>query len=135
MAEHSDLQLDFTSKTNKGCRRYYRDSSLVYSPIENGANEQSSRVSKNSHSSLLNCSKSQRIIALRLRYPYFRSGPCFKTRLQGQREKSLSRSMNSSISMRPHKGQRERATMRRSEWMWRRFIGARSTRRLSLAAM
>ena len=29
MAEHSVLQLDFTSKTNKGCRRYYRDSSLV----------------------------------------------------------------------------------------------------------
>ena len=29
MAEHSDFQLDFTSKTNKGCQRYYIDSSLV----------------------------------------------------------------------------------------------------------
>ena len=29
MLEDSDLQLDFTSKTDKGCRRYYRDSSLV----------------------------------------------------------------------------------------------------------
>ena len=29
MPQDFDLQLDFTSKTNKGCRRYYRDSSLV----------------------------------------------------------------------------------------------------------
>ena len=28
--QDSILQLVITSKTNKGCRRYYRDSSLVY---------------------------------------------------------------------------------------------------------
>ena len=33
MLQDSNLQLVITSKTNKGCRRYSRDSSLVFSHL------------------------------------------------------------------------------------------------------